>query len=91
MKVLTYNGGPFRLGQLSNELLAAGIRPLTLRGKGETRVDVVLTDDAPAASVDAVVAAHRPADESLDKPLTLREARQLFQPKQPSNGVKPIG
>ena len=86
MNVLTYSGGPFRVGQLSEELRAAGVVPVTIRGHGDSRVDIVLPDDAPAATVDAVVAAHRPEDPALDRPLTLRQAMALFQPRANPHG-----
>lgn len=57
-KALHHTGRPFNLGQLSDELVAAGITPITVRGFGSSVVDVVVDDAVSDAAIQAVIDAH---------------------------------
>lgn len=55
-----YTGGPFDIGRLSDELITAGIVPISMHGEGSptTVVSIMVADGVSQASVTAVVNAH---------------------------------
>ncbi len=54
----TYTAGTYNVGQLSNEMVAAGVDLITIRGTGTADVDVVCGNGQAEAAVTTVAGAH---------------------------------
>lgn len=70
-----YSGGTYDVGRLGDELVAAGITPITVRDRGAGVIEVVVADGVQQSAVTAVVNAHSPtATKASDLILVRRNA-----------------